>query len=122
WAREAGIHTPMLPAPDFGIDQAIGILADTPNVYFKFTEINVERLQEGGLELAPLLRRMADIFGAQRLVWGSDVGQSLKWPYSGKLTHAWAAAALLDADERALFLHDNAARIYGTTRTLAART
>lgn len=121
WARDAGIHTTMPPAPDYGIDSTIGIFADTPNVHFKFTEVNVERLQEGGFELAPVLRRMADTFGAQRLVWGSDVGQSLKWPYSGKLTHAWAAAALLDGDERALFLHDNAARIYGVTQSSLVR-
>jgi predicted TIM-barrel fold metal-dependent hydrolase len=58
---------------------------------------------------------MADSFGAQRLVWGSDIGQSLKWPYPDKVRHAHEAAALLAADERAAFLHDNAARIYRAT-------
>lgn len=113
WAREAGIGTAMPPAPDFGIDATIGLFDDTPNVHFKFTEINVERMQEGGVDPAVVLRRMADRFGASRLVWGSDVGQSLKWPYEAKVAHAHAAARLLDAAERALFLHDNAARLYG---------
>lgn len=112
WAREAGITTPMPPAPHFGIDATVALLADTPNVYFKFTEINVERMQEGGVDPARVVRRMADEFGAGRLVWGSDVGQSLKWPYAQKIAHAHAAAALLDAAERARFLHDNAAGIY----------
>ena len=112
WAREAGIETPMPPAPDFGIG-TIHILVDRPNVHFKFTEINVERMQEGGVDTAQVVRRMADIFGAERLVWGSDVGQSLKWPFADKVAHAHAAAALLDSREQALFLHDSAARIYG---------
>jgi predicted TIM-barrel fold metal-dependent hydrolase len=73
-------------------------------------------MQEGGVDTAQVVRRMADTFGAQRLAWGSDVGQSLKWPFADKARHAREAAALLDARERALFLHDNAARIYGGPR------
>lgn len=116
WAKEAGIEVVLPPGPDFGIDTTIGIFDDTPNVYFKFTEINVERMQERGIATAPVVRRLADRFGAERLVWGSDVGQSLKWPFADKVRHAVEAAALLDARERALFLHDNAARIYGGSR------
>lgn len=112
WAREAGIDTAMPPAPDFGIESTIHILERTPNVYFKFTEINVERMQEGGVDTALVVRQMADRFGAARLVWGSDVGQSLRWPYQDKVGHALAAARLLDAGERSAFLHDNAARLY----------
>jgi predicted TIM-barrel fold metal-dependent hydrolase len=115
WARESGIDTPLPPAPDYGIETIVQMFADTPNVHFKFTEINVERMQEGGVDPAQVLRRMADSFGAQRLVWGSDIGQSLKWPYPDKVRHAHEAAALLAADERAAFLHDNAARIYRAT-------
>jgi predicted TIM-barrel fold metal-dependent hydrolase len=102
----------MPPAPDFGIEATIRIFEDTPNVYFKFTEINVERMQERGAEPARLLRRMADCFGAERLVWGSDVGQSMKWPFADKVRHALESAALLDTRERSLYLHDNASRIY----------
>jgi predicted TIM-barrel fold metal-dependent hydrolase len=113
WAREAGIQTGMPPAPDFGIESTLGLFRDTPNVIFKFTEINVERMQEGGVDPARVVQRMADVFGAERLVWGSDVGQSVRWPYPDKITHAHAAASPLDATGRAQFLHDNAARIYG---------
>ncbi len=113
WAKEAGISTPLPPAPDFGIEHTIRILEDRPNVYFKFTEINVERMLEGGVDAAQVVRRMANTFGAERLVWGSDVGQSLAWPYADKIAHAHTAAALLQVGERAGFLHDNAAGIYG---------
>ena len=112
WAREAGIETAMPPPPGYGIGSTIGLLADTPNIHFKFTEINVERMLEGGVDPADVVRRMVDRFGAGRICWGSDVGQSLAWPYADKIAHAHTAARLLNAGERRLFLHDTAARIY----------
>jgi predicted TIM-barrel fold metal-dependent hydrolase len=113
WAREAGIaEVAMPPPPDFGINETIRIFEDTPNVYFKFTEVNMERLQTTGIVPARILRRMADSFGAERLVWGSDVGQSLRWPYADKASMGREAAGFLNAEERAGFLRDNAARIY----------
>lgn len=113
WAREAGISgVAMPPAPDFGIDATIGRFVDTPNVHFKLTEVNMERLVEAGVSPAHLVRRLADTFGAERLVWGSDVGQSLRWSYAEKARMSRASASDLDDRERRLFLHDNAARMY----------
>jgi len=65
-----------------------------------------------GVVPSRIVRRMADSFGAERLVWGSDIGQSLRWPYSDKTAMGRESASFLSAAERALFLHDNAARIY----------
>jgi L-fuconolactonase len=115
WARESGSTGELLmpPAPDFGIGETIGIFADTPNVYFKLTEVNMERLLETGVAASMLMRRMADVFGAERLVWGSDVGQSLRWDYATKASMAREAASLLGAAEQRAFLHDNALRLYG---------
>jgi len=113
WAREAGIAEPPLPPPpDFGINETIRIFEDTPNVYFKLTEVNMECLHAAGIEPARIVRRMADSFGAERLVWGSDVGQSLRWSYAEKASMAREAIRFLSAQESALVLHDNAARIY----------
>jgi predicted TIM-barrel fold metal-dependent hydrolase len=55
---------------------------------------------------------MVDGFGPDRLVWGSDVGQSMLWSYSEKVAMAREAAGLLTPEERANFLSGNAARIY----------
>lgn len=113
WAKEAGLgDVPLPPAPDFGINETVRIFEDTPNVYFKFTEVNFERLHVAGLVPSRLVRRMADSFGADRLVWGSDVGQSLRWSYEEKASMGRESASFLSAAERSLFLHDNAARIY----------
>jgi predicted TIM-barrel fold metal-dependent hydrolase len=122
WAKESGLgDIPLPPPPDFGIGEIMRLFADTPNVYFKLTEVNMERLHAGGISAARLVRRMADSFGAERLVWGSDVGQSLRWPYAEKATMGRAAADFLSAPERALFLYDNAARIYAGGTTTVSR-
>src|SRR5690606_8868151 len=113
WADEAGETIAMPSAPDFGVADTIKIFEDTPNVHFKLTEINMENLQVAGVKPAQIVRYMADSFGAERLMWGSDVGQSTAWTYSEKAAMGRAAAAYLSEDERALFLHDNAARVYG---------
>jgi L-fuconolactonase len=116
WAKEAGFgDVGMPPPPHFGIDETIHIFEDTPNVYFKMTEVNMDRLHTAGIAPSRIVRRMADSFGAERLVWGSDVGQSLRWPYADKASMGRAAAGFLSDSERALFLYGNAARIYTGT-------
>jgi len=111
--EQAGETVTMPPPPHYGIDTSIAIFEDMPNVHFKITEINFERLVKAGVPSADLVRRMVDGFGADRLVWGSDVGQSMLWSYSEKVAMAKDAAARLEPDEARKFLHDNAARIYG---------
>ena len=115
--REAAGETVVMPPPpDYGLDTSVAIFADLPNIYYKITEIVFERVVKAGVEASGLVRRMADMFGADRLVWGSDVGQSMLWSYSQKVAMAKDAASLLDAAETTAFLHDNAARIYGLNK------
>lgn len=110
--EETGKAVEMPPPPHFGIDGTIAIFEDVPNVFFKITEINMERLVKAGVRPAHLVRRMVDSFGPDRLVWGSDVGQSMLWSYAEKVEMARAAADFLTPDETRKFLHDNAAGIY----------
>lgn len=111
--EKEGETVTMPPPPDYGIDKTIAIFADLPNVYFKITEINMERLVKANVAAAGLIRRMVDVFGPDRLVWGSDVGQSMLWDYATKVSMAREAAGALTAEEAGKFLHDNAAHIYG---------
>jgi len=111
-AREAGEPVELPGPPHFGIDTTIAQLADTPNVHFKITEINMERFEAEGVRAAHVVRRMVDEFGPHRLVWGSDVGQSMLWTYEQKAQMARAAADFLTEEEARAFLHDNAARAY----------
>lgn len=112
-AQEAGEAVVMPAAPDFGIDRTIKIFEDVPNVYFKITEINMERCQAANVRPARIIRRMVDSFGPDRLMWGSDMGQSMLWNYTEKTSMARAAADFLDEGERRGFLHANAQRVYG---------
>jgi predicted TIM-barrel fold metal-dependent hydrolase len=111
--EEAGEEITMPPPPHYGIDSTIGIFEDVPNVHFKITEINFERLVKAGVPAADLVRRMVDQFGPNRLIWGSDVGQSMLWNYAEKVAMAKDSASRLSGEEARNFLHDNAARIYG---------
>lgn len=111
--EQAGETVTMPPPPDYGIGETISIFADLPNVFFKITEINMERLVKANVAPTGLIRRMVDVFGPDRLVWGSDVGQSMLWDYATKVAMAREAAGELTAEEAGKFLHDNAARVYG---------
>jgi L-fuconolactonase len=111
-AQAEGRPVVMPPPPHFGIDQTIAILEDTPNVHFKITEINMERLAAEDVRPARLVRRMVDSFGPDRLMWGSDIGQSMLWSYAEKADMARRAADFLDEAEARKFLHGNAARVY----------
>lgn len=111
-AREAGRPVELPKAPHFGIDTTIGLFEDVPNVYFKITEINMERFEAEGVRAAHVVRRMVDAFGPERVTWGSDVGQSMLWDYEEKTDMARAAADFLTEDEARRFLHDNAAAVY----------
>jgi len=111
--EQAGETVAMPPPPHFGIDTSIAIFEDVPNVVFKITEINMERLVKADVRAPHLIRRMVDSFGPDRLVWGSDIGQSMLWDYAEKVAMAHDATAWLTEEEAAKFLQHNAARIYG---------
>lgn len=111
-AKAAGEDVVLPRAPHFGIDETISLFEDVPNVYFKITEINMERFKAEGVRAAHVVRRMVDSFGPDRLTWGSDIGQSMLWNYQEKTAMARAAADFLTEDESRKFLHDNAARVY----------
>jgi predicted TIM-barrel fold metal-dependent hydrolase len=112
WAHAQGLDYTIDPPPGFGIEEALGEFADLPQVHFKVTDINFERLEDAGYDPAGFVTRMADLVGPERLVWGSDVGQSTA-PYGEMLARARHAAAGLGEAGRAAFLGGNAERIYG---------
>ncbi|USU11307.1 amidohydrolase [Sphingomonadaceae bacterium OTU29THOMA1] len=99
------------PAPDFGLADTVSIFERLPNVFVKLTEINIDRLLSNGIEPARVVRRFADTFGANRMMWGSDLGHS-EWPYVRKAATARAAADYLSAEERSRFLFGTAATVY----------
>jgi predicted TIM-barrel fold metal-dependent hydrolase len=100
------------PPPGFGIAEALRELAPLKHVHFKVTDINFDRLEEAGFDAAAFVRRLADKVGADRMLWGSDVGQSPA-PYAEKIERLRASAAFLTAEERAAYFGGTAMRLYG---------
>ncbi len=111
WAQSQGLDYTIDPPPGFGIAEALGAFAELPHVHFKVTDINFERLEDAGYDLGQFVGRLADLVGENRLIWGSDVGQSTA-PYSDMLARARHAAATLSETGQQAFLGGNAARLY----------
>ncbi|MGD9811757.1 MAG: amidohydrolase [Sphingobium sp.] len=86
-------------------------LIDFPNILFKFTEININRFREPGIDAAAFVREMIDTFGPNRVFWGSDYGNTRE-SFAAMVERAIAMTSLLNDEERASFLHDNGARLF----------
>ena len=99
-------------APDFGIDRLLLDLARFPNVYQIFTTINVSKLSDLGLPCAPVVRRMVQTYGADKVMWGSDVAQS-KGTYAGMVKAGAEALSLLDELDRRHVSYQTARAVYG---------
>lgn len=111
-AATQGIHYVIPPPPGFGIADAVGAFGDLGHVHFKVTDINFDRLAEKHYDSAAFVRALADRFGAERLLWGSDAGQSPA-SYEEKIKRLHASAARLGELERADFFGGTAYRLYG---------
>ena len=106
-------------APDFGVEPMIKNLRLFANVYFKFTSINIEQLEAKKISTTDMLRHAVDVYGADRMVWGSDVGNS-DGAYNQLVTAMLKACEQLTLNEKRRLLHDTATRVYvrgGTRRT-----
>lgn len=107
-------------AEDFGLDERYRKLAGKPNLYFKFTSINLDICQASGQDAARLLRLAVDMYGADRIMWGSDIGTS-SGTYQGMVDRMLAACALLTPDERKAVCLDTGLSVF-VKGGLAART
>jgi predicted TIM-barrel fold metal-dependent hydrolase len=86
-------------------------LREHRNVFYKLTTINYHMLERAGIDSAHFVRRLADVFGADRMMWGSDVGNTLD-DYASMARRARASTTLLTSAERQLFLHDTGVRLF----------
>jgi L-fuconolactonase len=103
------------PGVENGVAGTIGPehleLVDVPNIVFKFTQINLNRFRETGIDAARFVRLIVDTYGAGRVMWGSDYGNT-KDAYPDMVAQAIAATSLLSPAERAQVLHDNGAKLF----------
>jgi L-fuconolactonase len=105
--------------PDHGIDALLEAVAVFPQVRTKFTTLPLGQLDEQKIDAAPVVRRVVDLFGAERVMWGSDIAQS-KGGYGYMVDLGLAAARLLSESEQRQVLYGAADAVYGARARVRA--
>lgn len=103
-------NAPIASAED-GIDTLLASFADRGHVALKFSTIPLARLRDEGIDAGALLGRFVAAFGADRLMWGSDIAQS-PGSYAELAAIGREATAGLDAETRGWLRGGTAARVY----------
>jgi predicted TIM-barrel fold metal-dependent hydrolase len=97
--------------PDFGVDGLLDALARFPRVIQKFTMINITKMNQQGVPCAPVVKRVAQSYGANRIMWGSDVAQS-KGSYADMVRLGLEATSLLAEEDRQQVHYRTARSVY----------
>lgn len=106
----------------FGLDERYATLAAWPQISFKFTSINLDICHAAGVPPERVLRRAVDLYGADRVMWGSDIGTS-SGTYAHMVQRLLDASVLLSPAEQRAVWHDTGKRVFvkgGTRRPAAA--
>jgi len=98
---------------DLGLAAPLVRMRERGNVFYKLTTINFHLFEKAGIDSARFVRRAVDLFGADRMMWGSDVGNTLE-SYDSMARRARASAAHLTPAERNLFLRETGMRLFGS--------
>lgn len=103
------------PAPDFGLGPLERLFQRRPNVFFKFTSVNIAFLRRQGLSPAAYLRRAVDLFGADRVMWGSDFGNTPE-DFAAMAADIRLAGSVLTKTERRKVFRLTGERLFGARR------
>lgn len=68
-------HPETLPAT-FGLTPDHLALAKRKNVYYKYTTLLIEQVRDAKVNLKDFVAHMVSVYGADHMVWGSDIGNS----------------------------------------------
>ena len=97
--------------PDFGLGPQHRALAQHKNIYFKYTTFVTEALHAANVPAKDFLEHAVGLYGADHMVWGSDLGNT-QGAYSEFVKVAReSAAGLTVAQQKALF-YDTAKRLF----------
>ncbi|HWK41870.1 MAG TPA: amidohydrolase family protein [Croceibacterium sp.] len=97
--------------PDFGLSPQHRELAQLSNVYYKYTTLLIEQLHAAHVPFQPFLEHMVQTFGANKMTWGSDVGNTpgsmFMW-----VQHALDSASGLSQEQQRDLFYNTAERIH----------
>jgi predicted TIM-barrel fold metal-dependent hydrolase len=105
---------------DYGLDERYEKLAGLPNLWFKFTSINLDLCFAAGQPANKLLRLAVDMYGADRVMWGSDIGTS-SGTYADMVQRMIDASDLLTPEEQRAVWHDTGRAVFVKGGHKAAR-
>ena len=100
------------PGPDYGVDDLLSSIAQFDNVVVKFTTIPLGRLDKAGIDARPLIERVSQLFGADRMMWGSDITQS-PGNYAYMAALGQSSVGGLPTAQQEMILGGTAMRVYG---------
>ncbi len=95
----------------FGLDERYQTLSGEKNIFFKFTSINLDICREENIPAEKVLRRAVDMFGADHLMWGSDIGTS-SGTYKEMVQRFLDSAVVLSAEEKSAVFHDTGKSVF----------
>ncbi len=98
--------------PDHGVDDLLEAVAAQDGAFIKFTTIPLGRLDAAGIDFRAVVARVKDLFGAERMMWGSDVTQS-PGSYADLADLGRRAVEQFSAGEQEQILGRTAHAIYG---------
>lgn len=90
-------------------------LASNHNIYLKVTIRNIRMIAEGGGAFEPYFRKVVDVFGADRIAWGSNFPTS-DVSLKTITDESKAAFAFLTQEERDHIFYRTAERLYPTLK------
>lgn len=97
--------------PDYGIDEPLRTIAALPNVFLKFTTIPLGAIAASEHAAHAVLARVIEVFGAHRIMWGSDITQS-QGTYTQMVQLARGATDALPESHRVQLLRAVALQVY----------
>ncbi|MES2398595.1 MAG: amidohydrolase family protein [Pseudomonadota bacterium] len=95
----------------YGLDARYQKLSGEKNIFFKFTSINLDICREENIPAEKVLRRAVDMFGADHVMWGSDIGTS-SGTYKEMVQRFLDSAELLNEEEKKAVFHDTGKRVF----------
>ncbi|MFT4083502.1 MAG: amidohydrolase family protein [Nocardioides sp.] len=100
------------PVDGYHLRSAHAELADRPNINVKVTTENFDQVAEANARPSGFLRRAVDLFGADRVMWGSDYGNA-PGSYADLLGRALDAVTELTDAEQDAVLGGTGRRLFG---------
>ncbi len=102
---------PEVEDDNYGFDERFAPLAAESNIFFKFTSINLDIYRETDTPAHEALRSAIDMFGADRIMWGSDIGTS-SGTYEDMVHRMLDATRLLTDAERHAVLYETGKKVF----------